>query len=301
MLDKKSRDLMKKITTEDILLVCAKAVKQISERMKKMIRNLGKNRILWLLVALLSLIAALVGVSNPGIYGHVVSTKIMPGVLSQDLMTIVASIIVLFLIVRIKEKDSIKQMVILGIIGYLFYGYGIYVIERLYNVLYFVYMAIFGLSFYSIVYSVANIRKEMLPNVQLPKPIRIVSVGFLLINPLIFYPLWISQLLPLIQSSQKIEFIYSIYILDLCFILPLFIIVAMMTAKNEGLGLLLTPALLVKGFTLLFSVALGGILKPLYHKPGDTGEIWLFLSLSIVFLVLTVVYFRKLTMNSETV
>lgn len=155
-----------------------------------MIQNLGENRILWVSVALLSLVAAFIGVANPGLYSQVVSTEMMPGVLSQDLITIVSSIVVLFLTVRIKEEDSIKQIVILGIIIYLFYGYGIYVIERIYNVLYFVYMAIFGLSFYSIIYSVANIRKEMLPKIQLPKTIRFVSVGFLLINPLIFYPLW---------------------------------------------------------------------------------------------------------------
>lgn len=266
-----------------------------------MIRNLDKNRILWLLVASMSLIAALVGVANPGIYGLVVSTVIMPGVLSQDIMTIIASITVLFLIVRIKEEDSIKQMVILGIFGYLFYGYGIYVIERLYTILYFLYMAIFGLSFYSIAYSVVNIRKEILQKIKLSKPIRIVSVAFLLINPLIFYPLWISQLLPLIQAGQKIEFLYSIYILDLCFIMPAFIIIAWMTAKKEGLGLLLTPALLVLGFTLLAPLALGEFLKPLiYQLPMDMAGMLLFLCLSIIFFVLAVVYFLNLKINGET-
>ncbi|MCD4845780.1 MAG: hypothetical protein K8R25_14965 [Methanosarcinales archaeon] len=264
-----------------------------------MIQNLGKNRILWLSVALLSLIAALVGVAKPDVYNQVISMELLPGVLAQDLMTIIASIVVLFLTVRIKEEDSIKQMVILGIVIYLFYGYGIYVIERFYNVLYFVYMAIFGLSFYSTIYSVANIRKEILPNIQLLKTIRFVSVGFLLINPLIYYPLWISQLLPLVLSGQKIEFLYSIYILDCCIIFPLMIIVAMMAAKNEGLGLLLTPVLFIKGFTLLFSVALGGILNLLYHQQVDVGGIWLFLGLSMVFLILSVVYFRNLKLNGE--
>ena len=264
-----------------------------------MIQNLGKNRILWFSVALLSLIAAFIGVANPGLYSHVVSTELMTGILSQDLITIAASIFVLFLTVRIKEEDSIKQIVILGIVIYFFYGYGIYVIERFYNVLYFVYMAIFGLSFYSIIYSVANIHKEMLPNIQLPKTIRSVSVGFLLINPLIFYPLWIIKLLPLVQSGQKIEFLYSIFILDCCFIFPLFIIVAIMAAKNEGLGLLLTPALLIKGFTLIFSVALGGILQLLFHQQVDAKELWLYLGLSMVFLILSVEYFRNLKLNGE--
>ena len=87
-----------------------------------MMRRLDTNRIFWLVVVIIALIMALVGVAKPEIYDPVVSPEIMPGVFSQDLMTIMASIIILFWIVRIKEKEVIKQMVILGILGYFFYG-----------------------------------------------------------------------------------------------------------------------------------------------------------------------------------
>ncbi|MCK4788973.1 MAG: hypothetical protein KAV87_34855, partial [Desulfobacteraceae bacterium] len=102
-----------------------------------MVQNLGTNKILWLLTALLSLAAALMGVFNPDIYSKVVRSDIMLGVFGQDLMTIVASVIILLLAIRIKKEDSKKQIVILGILGYLFYAYGIYVIERVYNMLYY--------------------------------------------------------------------------------------------------------------------------------------------------------------------
>ncbi|MBN2411787.1 hypothetical protein JXQ31_08845 [candidate division KSB1 bacterium] len=266
-----------------------------------MVRNMGKLKILWFSTAFLAFITALAGVVYPGIYYMVVSTKILPGVLSQDLMTLVASALVLFLVFRMKENDKIKQIVILGILGYLFYGYGIYVIERLYNILYLVYMAIFGLSFYTLIFSITEIRKETLQKVKLPGAIRIISVVFLLFNPLIFYPLWISQLLPLIRFGQKIEFMYSIYILDLCFIMPAFVMLAVMTARNKGLGLVLTPALFVLGFTLLAPLAVGEFLKPLlFHQPMDTAGMWLFLCLSILFLSLAVICCRKLVINSTT-
>lgn len=57
-----------------------------------MIRNLRTHRVLWLTAGLLSLAASVVGVVNPGMYEPVVSREIMPGVLSQDLMTIAAKI-----------------------------------------------------------------------------------------------------------------------------------------------------------------------------------------------------------------
>ncbi|MFW6193925.1 MAG: hypothetical protein ACOC5L_00205 [Halobacteriota archaeon] len=254
-----------------------------------MMRNLHKLKILWFLTALLALIASLAGALNPELYQQVVSKEIMPGVFSQDLMTILASFIVLFLTLRSREEDFIKQAVVLGILGFFFYGYGIYTIERLYNTLYILYMAIFSLSFYSIMYSLVNIRKEDLKRIMIPRIVQIVSIAFLLINPLIFYPLWISQLLPLIMAGDKVEFLYSIYILDLCFIMPAFIIVAVMTARKDNLGLFLTPALFVMG--LLAPLALSEFLKPLFYDlPTDFTGMGLFPTLSTLFLIFTVAY-----------
>ena len=113
-----------------------------------MIGNMFANKVLWALTALLSLAAALVGVFSSDIYIKVVSPDIMPGVFGQDIMTIAASIIILILTVRIRPESWKKQVVIFGIIGYLFYAYGIYVIERVYTSMYLVYLAIFGLSFW---------------------------------------------------------------------------------------------------------------------------------------------------------
>jgi hypothetical protein len=114
----------------------------------------------------------------------------------------------------------------------------------------------------------------------------------------VFNPLWISQLLPLIQEGRRIESMYSVFILDMCFILPAFVIITIMTVKAKGLGLLLTPTLFINGFALLFSVALGGILKPLYNQAANAGEIWLYLGLSITFLLLTLLYFRNLNIEA---
>jgi len=257
-----------------------------------MVRNLGGNKVMWLVVSGLALVAAVIRVANQGVYSKVVTTDVLPGVISQDLVTILASLLVMLLTVRMKEGDVTKQVIVLGILAYFFYGYGIYVIEQIYTALYFVYMAVFGLSFYAIVYAMASLHRELDERVEVPNPVRYVSVAFLLMIPLVFYPLWTSQILPLMHSGEKLEFLYSIYILDLCFIMPAFLIAAFMTAKDHGLGLLITPALFVHGFTLLFPVALGGMLKPLYQQASSPGEVGFFLVLSVMFLALGIVYLR---------
>jgi hypothetical protein len=265
-----------------------------------MVRSLKTNRILWLITALLALVAALTGTISPRMYERVVSDEIMPGVLSQDLFTIPAALIILFLAVRAKENNTKGQIVILGLVAYLWYAYGIYVIEQLYTVLYLLYMAIFGLSFYTMVYGVATIHPQTRQTVELPPPIRMGSVGFSLLSPVMFYPLWISALVPLMQSGRKLEHLYSIYILDLCFIMPAFVIIAIQTTRSQGLGLLLAPAMYVLGVTLLFPVGVGELLKPRYGLPVDTGGLALFMGLSAMFLILALVYLRNLRVKGHS-
>ncbi|MFO8061089.1 MAG: hypothetical protein R6U70_10610 [Bacillota bacterium] len=53
--------------------------------------------------------------------------------------------------------------------------------------------------------------------------------------------------------------------------------------------------LFFKAFTLLFSVGLGGLIKPLvFHLPAEAGETAFYLCLSIAFLVLAALDFWKM-------
>jgi hypothetical protein len=124
---------------------------------------------------------------------------------------------------------------------------------------------------------------------------RWLSVGFSLFIALMFNALWISSLLSLIRSGQKPEYLYSVYVLDLAFIMPAFVITALLSARNDGLGFLLTPAMYVLGFGLLLPVGLGELLKLIYGSMPDPGGLGLYLGLSILFLILAVLHLRDLS------
>lgn len=264
-----------------------------------LIKNLSGNRILWLLIAVLSLVCAMVGVVCPGIYSKVISDRMMPGTISQDLQTILASIVLLVLTARMKEGQYKKQIVVIGILSYLFYAYGVYSIERIYSPLYFCYLAVFGLSFYALVYGLVGLRREVVENIALPGLLRKIAVGFAFFVPLLFVPLWSSQIIPLIQQGNKLEFTYSIYVLDLGLVMPAFAIIGWMAAKKRGLGLLLLPVLLIKGFTVLLPVGLGEFLKPAYSLPMDGAGIVFYLGLSVPFLILAVLCLARLSVNNR--
>lgn len=265
-----------------------------------MVRHLGRHRVLWLLTALLALVAAGAGVVRPSIYDDVVSESIMPGVLSQDLLALVAAVVVIVLSLRAADQGVVAQVGVLGSLGFLFYAYGIYTIEQVYNALYLVYMAIFGLAFYAIAYALADLREGMLDGLTLPGGLVTASAAWAFITALIFYPLWISQLVPLMRTGDRIEYTFSIYILDLCFIMPAFVIAGIRALRRDGLGLLAMPALFIVGFTVLAPLALGEVLKPLiYQRPMDPAGFWMFLVLSVIYLVLTIVYLSKLEPGAE--
>jgi hypothetical protein len=259
-----------------------------------MFRNVRKIKGLWFANALLSLGVALIGVLDNRIYSKVVSQDVLPGVISQDLQTIAAGLLLLALTLRMSPRDIRRHVIGLGIVGYLFYAYGIYAIEQIYNYLYFVYLAIFGLSLYTIIYSLANLDPDKLNMVVLGERIRKVSVGFSLFVAVFFSLLWILMLVPLIERGEKIESMYSIFILDLSFIMPAFFILAILSAKKQGFGLLMTPALYVLGFTLLFPVGMAEFIKPFFELPVDPSGAVLYLGISALFLLVAFIYLRRL-------
>jgi multisubunit Na+/H+ antiporter MnhF subunit len=260
-----------------------------------MLERISLYKALWVPTALLSLGAALVGAAHPAIYRGLMTPAMVPGAVSQDAVTVVVALFLLIWGVRAKEQETVKHIVILGLLGYLFYGYGIWVIERAYNPLYLVYLAIFALSFWSLVCGIATVRRDL--KVTLGKLAARLSIGWALLNPVVFYPLWISQLLPLLLVREKAEHFYSIYILDLALVMPAFLVLAYLTAKGRALGAVLLPALFVKGFVLLFSVGLGGLIAPLYHQPADMGQVWFYLILAAVNLCLALSHLVGLRTN----
>ncbi|GGH93991.1 hypothetical protein ACFFGR_09575 [Arthrobacter liuii] len=251
------------------------------------------NRLLWAVAGLLALAAASTGVWRPEIYEHVVARDLIPGAFSQDLLSVAAGLGLLYLSYAATLYRTRHQIVALGLLGYLFYAYGIYVIERTYNGLYLIYMAVFAVSFWGIALAGATMDRNS-PSASLPTAPRLASASGAILQPLIFYPLWIGMLLPLMRTGEQIDSLYSVFILDLCFIMPGFLVLSLLTYRNHRAGLLLLPALHVLGFTLMFSLAVGELVKPLFGAAPSLAALLPALALSGLFLVLGILHLARL-------
>ncbi|HSO89953.1 MAG TPA: hypothetical protein VLR70_02270 [Arthrobacter sp.] len=252
---------------------------------------------LWTLTGVLTLPAAVTGLLFPEIYRGVVAAELLPGAVSQDLMSAVAGAVLPVLAFAGRRGHPKVQIVALGILGYLFYAYGIYSIERTYNGFYLVYLAVFGLSFWGMVYTAVELRADGPRRARLQRGIRVLSASGALLQPIIFYPLWIAMLLPLMRTGDQIDSLYSVFVLDLCFIMPAFLILAVLTFRSRWPGLVFMPALYLLGFTLIFSLALGELFKPLFDVPVSALSLWSSILLSAFFLVLGGLHLWKLDLN----
>ncbi len=267
-----------------------------------MIKNLTLNRMLYGLTGLLSLIAAVIGVLNPGMYDPaIVLTRIMPGVFTQDLLVIVGALAMIALAVSMRPDSYRATTVILGILGFFFYAYGIYAIEQVYTALYPLYLAILALTFYTMALSLASLDRPAIRALRLPKAVRYASSGYGVLIAIMFNIIWISQLIPLLRTHDRIENTFSVFIIDLVFIMPSFVITAYLTIRKRALGVIGLPALFIVGVGILSPLALAELLKPSrYGQPLNPGEFWLWAVLSLVFLVFTVVYLTALKRPDPT-
>ncbi|MEC5186190.1 hypothetical protein RCH12_003671 [Cryobacterium sp. MP_3.1] len=265
-----------------------------------MIANLGLNRLLWAVTGGLSVVAAAAGVMMPGLYDGLVSEELLPGALAQDLISVLAGVSLSVLAAVARPARQRQQLLALGLLGYLFYAFGIYVIERAYNGFYLVYLAIFALAFWSLVYGAVKLRRNLMAGARLSRGLRIVSASGALLQPLMFYPLWIVMLLPLMRERDQIDSLYSIFILDLAFIMPAFLILAVLVFRDQAVGLVLLPALYVLGFTLIFSLALAELLKPIYGTAPDLPALTAATLLSTLFLVIGGLHLFRLELLPQT-
>jgi hypothetical protein len=259
--------------------------------------SLKLNKILWFLISFLALIAAVMGLVIKNLYLGLVSYEVIATTFAQDILTILVVLGLWYLIYTTKKFDTKKHLVIIGIISSFCYLYAIYSIEQVYNSVYLIYLAIFSLSFFSVIVSIISLGEILKQKWVIGKLIKYVSIGFSLFVALLFSFLWIGALLPLMAARNQIQYLYSIYILDLCFVMPSFVVVAYLSFKNNSFGLLLSPAMYILGIFVIFPLGLGDLTKPYFGQQTDISSMVMSFTLSVVFLILASLQIKSLKSN----
>jgi hypothetical protein len=255
----------------------------------------GSGRLGWLIAGVLSVVTAGWGLLDPGIYAGLIAPATRPGALSQDVITVFVGVTLCGLALAGARVGPKAELVGLGLLGYLFYGYGIYVIERVYNLLYLNYLAIFGIAAWMLVLGAVDIVHRTADRASLARIFSKISAGGALLQPLIFYPLWISMLIPIMVTREQIDSLYSIFILDLVFIMPAFLLVAVGQLRGRSWAVVLTPVMFVLGAVLIFSLTLGELVKPAFGSPITMAGLLPPTLLTALLVALAVLHLNKLS------
>jgi hypothetical protein len=251
-----------------------------------------------LLLSAFAFFAAYKGLMDKSVYQDAITTgaflKVLRiGTFSQDLISVPASILLAVLSILYFFKKGEKTFIaMLGFIGYFLYSYGLFVTGGTYTRLYPIYMIIFIFSLYGFIYGVTSFERNEYVKFQLPKALRISMAVFFILIICIFSPLWLSQLIPSAMKQMRPDF-FSVFVFDLCLVMPALGIIAVQLLRNKPFGNILAGIALIKIVTLILSVTIGELSAPLFGKAANFGIIPVYGAITVISLVLGIFYCLK--------
>ncbi|MFZ5353016.1 MAG: hypothetical protein ACOZCL_09870 [Bacillota bacterium] len=268
------------------------------------IKRSNITSIMTLILSLLALYAALAGVLDKSLYREVfeagtIHERIIWGSMAQDIISIPIAAILALLSAMSLIRPGVKRLtLIIGLAWYFFYAYGLYTVQGQYTRIYLVYIAIFGLSIYSMIFGLLSFKTAELEYYKLPGILRITASAFLIVMVIMMVTVWVIRISPDIAAHIPAP-TYGVYILDLSMVFPATTIIAIMLLQKKQLGSILGAIALLKVFTLCFSWFFGEITGPLAKIPMSIDMAVISGTLSIIGLIIFLPYFIKLKRSSS--
>lgn len=211
------------------------------------------------LISGLSGISSLLGIFTSSLYSQETANWALQAV-GQDIGNLIAIVIFLFSTYFL-SKNSIKAFFVwLGTLFYFIYAYLIYAFFIHFNYLFLVYVAVLGLSFYTLIGSLIEQNFNDLTKSFISKHQK--SAGFLLIIiGSLFAILWLSEIIPALLSTSIPKsllntglWVNPIQVIDLSIVLPAMIITGVLLIRKKILGHLFSAPWLTFSFLMGSSI-----------------------------------------------
>jgi len=234
-------------------------------------------------------VASYFGIFVSGTYERETASLAAQGV-GQDIVNLFLAVPLLILsLIFMLRKCRFAFFIYGGTVFYILYSYVIYSLGIHFNSLFLLYCIILGLSIYSFILLAHELStrdiKEWFNN---KVPVR--ADGFyLLFVSLMFYFLWLKEIIPAVLNntipksvSDYKLLVNPVHVIDIAFVLPGLIIIAVMLMKKNRYGYILTPIALV--FVIILAVALAAmVVMEKVRELSDEG------SVAVIFVVLAVI------------
>lgn len=211
------------------------------------------------LILVCSLVASAAGVFWTGLYRD--APSLLSQLLGQDLLTLFGAVPTLAISLVVARRGSLRGYVVwLGTLGYLLYTYATYAVMTAFNELYLLYVAIFGLTFFTFGgglyhFPTAPVSRSLGDQTVWPYVALEVTVALLV------GALWLSDIIGATFSGGTPSVLAGtglpapvIQSIDLAVLLPALLVTAVWLWRGRPWGLPITGVLLVKIATLGLAV-----------------------------------------------
>lgn len=282
-------------------------------------KNQSSLKVLVLLIGLLSLFATAEGLWNqtPGspypytnhrgetvmINGHGLyyydTTSMADQAQGNDLITLFVGLPILAVSSWLAFRGSLRgRLLLTGTVGFFLYTYMSMTMLAAFNALFLVYVAIFGLCFYTFVLCLASFDMKTLPDhfpVQLPRR----WIAALLFGMAAFLTLlWLGVTLKPVLQNQIATLdnttTFVIQAMDLVFIVPLAVLAGILLLCRSACGYLLTSVFVMKVAVLGLAVAAMGINQTLAGSADGLAMVVAFLVITVLNTAAAVVLLRSI-------
>jgi hypothetical protein len=195
-----------------------------------------------LAAAILMALASAGGIWLPFVYVEETASWAAQGT-GQDIVNLAVVLPAMLIALYAASVGSLRAvLVVLGLLIYVVYSYVLYAFFVHFNLLFPIYVATLGTSFWALVGIVLDVRHERVRELFDGKTGRAQSV-YLMASGLVFGGLWISSIATSIASGdtprELVEAglpVNPVHVLDLAFVLPAMVVTSILLWKRHPLG-----------------------------------------------------------------
>jgi hypothetical protein len=184
---------------------------------------------------------------------------------TNDIITLFVVVPLLIMAIFLAQKDNTRWfLILLGLLGYVFYNFAFYLFGAAFNVFFLVYAALLSLSACTLVLFLSQSSlTDIALNFSEKTPVKWVS-GYLLLIALMLFMVELSMIVPFLTSGTIPETIRLtgtttsvVFALDFSIVIPVSVIAAVLLWQRRSWGFVMGIIMLVKGFTYGLVLSIG--------------------------------------------
>ncbi len=234
---------------------------------------------LWLSIAaaILAVIGNIIALSVNSIYAPL-TPAFLPQALAQDIANLTVVSPLWLLLAALALRGSLRAYLLwLGVLTFTVYNYVIYTFSIPFGSLFPLWVAVFGISVYSLIGGLTAVDHKAVESSFMSRPASLVVAWSLIVTAILFGLLWLSEDVPALLSNTRPQSVVDmalptnpVHILDLAFFLPAVIATGVLLIRRKPIAYTLAPAFAV--FLILTGIPI--LITPIVQARRGESAAW---------------------------